>query len=149
MYLYGIALIISAMLVSPALTRDEKTHTKLAEEYLQISEYRKQMDVSNEQSAELYIKTYPDFKEHKDAIKRAYRRVFSYEKIKPEMVKMLVNIFTEDELVELNKFMKSPVGKKFIAKSPEVMKAYAGLYSKLAGEQGQVFQEVLNEEINK
>lgn len=52
---------------------------------------------------------------------------FSWERVKPEYVKLYADLFTEDELAGLIAFYQSPVGKAFVSKMPTLMERSAEL----------------------
>ena len=141
--------IIVGLTALSSVRADEKRHRQLADEYLELSGYKKQLAALNAQSAELYAGTNPEFKDHQPAIQRAYGKVFSFEKIKPELVQLLTKNFTENELIELVKIVKTPAGKKLVEKTPEIAKAYVGFFRKLAGEEGETLSKAIQEEIDK
>ena len=43
--------------------------------------------------------------------------------LEPRLVQVYVDVYTEDELRGLNDFYRSPLGQKFIEKTPEIMEA--------------------------
>ncbi len=51
---------------------------------------------------------------------QALDSTIGWEKIKPEMVKLYTDTFTEQELKDLVKFYQSPLGKKVLEKMPAV-----------------------------
>lgn len=144
-----IPVIVLVMTVLHSVQADEKRHRQLAEEYLELAGYKKQLNATNEISAEAFVGTTPGFKNDQAAIERAFGRVFSWDKIKPELVREFTKYFTEDELIELISFCKTPVGKKLNVKSPEITKTYHRLSLKLAGENGDALTKAIQEEIAK
>ncbi|MGH8221814.1 MAG: DUF2059 domain-containing protein [Woeseiaceae bacterium] len=63
----------------------------------------------------------------------------SWEKLEPLMVATYIEVYTEQELLELAEFYRSPIGRKFISGMPQVMKIYTtrsqsltqGMYSRI------------------
>jgi len=141
--------VVLATTVLPSVQADEKRHRQLAEEYFSLSGYKKQLAAFHEQSAEVYAGANTEYKDHRAAIQRAYGKVYSYEKLKPEMVRMITKHFTEEELVELIQFFKTPAGKKLLEKTPEFSKTYVDFFRKQAGEAGDALTKAIQEEINK
>jgi len=128
---------------------DEKRHQQLAEEYLELAGYKQQLKATNDVSAEELARSAPEYRNNRGAIERAFGRVFSWDKIKPELVRVFTKDFTEEELIELITFCKSSVGKKLTEKSPGIMKAYTRQSLKLAGENGDSLTKAIQEEIEK
>src|SRR5262245_13703144 len=127
-----VASVILVLFVTCPLMADEKRHLQLAEECLELGGYRKQLETMHKDAAENLAGSNPDLSSHQAAIERAHGRVFSYAKLKPILAQNMIKAFTEDDLVELIKFYKTPIGKKLIEKSPDIAKNYAEAFKKLA-----------------
>jgi len=146
---HHLLVVVLVLTVLPSVQADEKRHRQLAEEYFSLSGYQKQLATFHEQSAEAYVGANQEYKDHRAAIQRAYGKVYSFEKLKPEMVQILMKHFTEEELVELIQFFKSPIGKKLFEKTPEFYKTYVEFFRKLAGQGGDALSKAIQEEIDK
>jgi hypothetical protein len=59
------------------------------------------------------------------------QKEFTWEKLKPDFVKLYAETFTTDELQGLIDFNKSPVGQKFIEKQPEMQRKSMMLAQKM------------------
>jgi hypothetical protein len=81
----------------------------------QISRLADQYGISDEQR--------PAFDRYMDEMKAVMKEELSWEKLEPEMVNVYVQVYSEEELRELNEFYSSPLGRKFIEKMPVLMKA--------------------------
>lgn len=81
----------------------------------QISRLADQYGISDEQR--------PTFDRYMDEMKAVMKEELSWEKLEPEMVNVYVQVYSEEELRELNEFYSSPLGRKFIEKTPVLMKA--------------------------
>jgi hypothetical protein len=57
--------------------------------------------------------------------------------------------FSEEELMEIIKFAKSPIGQKFLKKMPEVTKSSYEATMKLIGGDGAAIQKAFQEEVEK
>lgn len=126
--------IVLGLLACHKTQADEKQHRKAAEEYLELTGYKKQLTLMTEDAADTLSATNPEYQGRRAAILRAYGRVYSYEKVKPDLISLFSKHFTAEELKELIKFYKSPVGKKLSEKQPEISKEYIGIFKKLTAD---------------
>ncbi len=74
-----------------------------------------QMGVSESETSE-------EAKARMQAVIDFMAKEFSWENIKEEYISIYTATFTEEELAELVEFYKSPVGRRFTEKQPELMK---------------------------
>src|SRR5947209_6069029 len=102
---------------------DEKRHQQLIEEYLKLTNMQKLTDASLDTQVDMMVKAYPDqYKEHRAALKRTYQRFYSWDKVKPVMIKEYMKHFSEDDMAAIIEFTKTPAGQRFVKKMPEVTK---------------------------
>ncbi len=77
--------------------------------------------------------------EEKEQLKNIYRDWFENDidrkAMKEEMAKMYAEAFTAEEINELNKFYSTPIGQKFLEKSPELMRLGAQIGMEAAQKQ--------------
>ncbi len=59
-------------------------------------------------------------KESERSMRELFAQRFTWEKMKPEYVRMYASLYTEDELRQLTTFYQSPVGQKSLRIAPEV-----------------------------
>lgn len=62
----------------------------------------------------------------------AMKEEMSWDKLEPLMVATYVEVYTEQELLELAEFYRSPIGQRFISGTPQVMEKYAARSQALA-----------------
>ncbi len=79
------------------------------------------LERSTEQMLDLQIQQNAALKPFKHVMLKFLKKHMSYESLKPDMVAIYADAFTESELKELNAFYSTPTGKKTIQKLPELM----------------------------
>lgn len=69
-------------------------------------------------------KSIPEDKQEgfKQAATEFFEIAMNWKAVKPEFIKIYQETFTDDELVQLATFYESPIGKKMLEKSPELMR---------------------------
>lgn len=74
-------------------------------------------------------------REHRETMAGELRKMFaekmSWERMKPEYVRLYASLYTEDELRQLTAFYESPVGQKSIRIQPEVTARLLGIAQRL------------------
>jgi hypothetical protein len=74
-------------------------------------------------------------REHRETMVKTLRETLdekmSWERMKPEYVRLYASLYTEDELRQLTAFYESPVGQKSIRIQPEVMARMFGIVQRL------------------
>jgi|TARA_B100001964_G_C13870141_1_gene438307 hypothetical protein len=77
--------------------------------------------------------------EEKEQLKNIYRDWFENDidrkAVKEEMAKIYAEAFTAEEINELNKFYSTPIGQKFLEKSPELIRLGAQIGMEAAQKQ--------------
>ena len=89
------------------------------------------------------IRKNPDLAPYEDVFRAWYRKVFAADDLESEMARIYMGAFSEEELLELTAFYKTPVGQKAIKALPELMKQGAELGMKRAQEHSGELQEML------
>ncbi|HEY2292664.1 MAG TPA: DUF2059 domain-containing protein [Thermoanaerobaculia bacterium] len=89
------------------------------------------------------IRGNPDLAPYEDVFRAWYKKVFADGNLEPEMVKIYMGAFTEDELRQMTAFYRSPVGQKSLAKMPEVLKQGADVGIKLGQQHIGELQEMI------
>jgi hypothetical protein len=117
--------------MQPALA-DEKSHRKLAEELLTLMDVQNKMDqmvntIKQMQMAQLQRMNIPPeasemAKSFQSQMMDLMAKEMNWDNVKQDYISVYVDTFTEQELKGIIGFYKSPAGKAFVKKSPEMMK---------------------------
>jgi hypothetical protein len=130
--------IISTLLSLQCLA-DSNSHWDKAEEFINLSEFKKLVSSQLNQLEEDVEKTTADMylgltteysmgpeiqvplSEYETEAKKVLRQIFSVKDMSQEMITMHMAYFSEEELDEIIKFYRSPVGSKFIEKQQTML----------------------------
>jgi len=89
------------------------------------------------------IRANPELAPYEDVFRAWFKKVFVNSNLEPEMIKIYMAAFSEQELREMAAFYRSPVGQKALAKLPEVTKQGADVGIKIAQEHMGELQEMI------
>lgn len=67
------------------------------------------------------LKLHPELRPHEEQMRAFMQKYMGWAALKPDMVQLYAQEFTEPELVEMTRFYQSPVGKKAASKLPVMM----------------------------
>ena len=135
------------VLFAPAVVADENSYRKAAEELFDGLQYNKSLEAMIDSCVELAVKQSPEYAQHRAALRRAYAKVYDLKEVRREVVSLVMKEFTEKELRELTDFYRTPLGKKMIAKMPELTKRSYEASMKMMEAKQDEFRRVLAEEI--
>ena len=127
--------IISIFIITMAQAgyADDTSRHALAEELLVLMDTQKNIEKSFEmvkqmqfsQLQEMVPQTEGSSKQAQSVIKETMDIVsqeMSWDKIKDDYIRIYADTFTEEELKGIVRFYKTPIGQKFIEKTPELMR---------------------------
>lgn len=81
--------------------------------------------------------------EIKAAMLNFFRKVIQWDEMKPEIVQLYAESFTTDELIELTAFYQSPLGKKTLQVTPQLMAKSAAVGQRFVEENQAELQATL------
>ena len=102
-------------------------HYKAAEQMLTLMDMPNMLQQSTDQMLKLQIQQNPTIAPYESVMKAFLAKYMSWESLKPDMIKLYMDEFTEAELNEMNKFYQTPTGKKMVGKMPALMSRGAQL----------------------
>ncbi len=117
-----IGVFILCLMGAGSLYADEQSQRKLAEELLTIMKTDKQLDATLDkmktvQKEQMNSMGVPEVE---DKMMDLMAQEMSWEKMKDDYIAVYSEVFTEEELQGLIDFYKTPVGQKFVEKTPEI-----------------------------
>jgi uncharacterized protein len=141
---------------------NEVRHHELSLELYKVLEVQNKMDLYSKM---LEKKTYQQFpkekfpkaveplvKEYIKNINSLFYKSFSSQQFKKDVVAIYIEVFTENEIKELIKFLSTATGKKLIDNQPALMGSVSTVAQKYISElkpEIQVYQEALMREFDK
>jgi hypothetical protein len=143
---------ILPLVVCSASLADEATHREAAGRVLEITKADVAMKSGFQSMIEPIIASMrqrgmPEAaaQEVKEAFSKWFTEEIKWEDIKPKMVDIYVQQFSEAELNELHAFYQTPTGQKAIEKLPVVMQQGASIGREYAQNKSQLLQAKLKE----
>ena len=128
-----LAALVALMLVPGALFAQTESHLEAASELLLLTKAREATEKAFEQIYPLagsMTEHYPVPEDDRQAMAEEMQANLEFMKqelnwavLEPRLVKVYVDVYTEDELRGLSDFYRTPLGQKFIEKTPEIMEA--------------------------
>jgi hypothetical protein len=121
-----------ALLSGARAWADEAEHRALAEEVLSLVDVQKNIEQSFEQVKKMQLSQLQRMnlsagdatkaRVAQEEVMQLIREEFTWEKVKDDYVQIYADTFTDEEMKGLIEFYKGPVGRKFIEKTPDLMK---------------------------
>ena len=144
----GVPLLLAALLAfitASTAVADQESHHKAAEDLLKITGIEKQLQTAIDQTLDIQIKANPQIAPLRDVLAEFLHKYMSWDGIKDDLIKIYADAFSEEELVQITEFYKTPVGKKMVSKMPELMTKGMQLGAKkVADNQGEL-REMIQE----
>ena len=120
-----LAVLLFLNLMPLARAADEKgassSHSKAAEETLTLLDTPNLLKQAVDQMVKLQVQQNPAIAPYETLMRDFLSKYMNWESLKPDLIKVYTEEFTEAELGELNKFYQSPIGKKTVQKLPALM----------------------------
>jgi len=138
-----IALLFLLFLGVASAATAESSHEAAARELFEVSDAAKMIDtiydsmqpqfaaMSEQMGIDESLR--PVFDRHMVRVMDVLREEFNWEKMEPHMISAYMQVYSEEELLELVEFYKSPIGQKFLSKMPELMEVSMGMTQQLMG----------------
>lgn len=115
------AILLGLVATLPAADPKPASHQKAAEEMLTLMNMDAVMTRSIDEMLKAQIQANPTIAPFENVMKRFFAKHMSWNSLKPDMVKLYMDAFSEEELNELAKFYQTPTGKKAVQAMPELM----------------------------
>lgn len=113
----ALIILLTALTLSYA---DDAGAVKSAEKLLEVMEMDKNYDRLMEQMADMQVQQNSAFADKKEEVMAFFNKYMGYEQLKPDLVAMYSDVYTEKELNDLIVFYKTPTGKKSVSLMPEL-----------------------------
>lgn len=97
------------------------SHVQAAEQMLVASDAENAMRRGIQRMMDVQAEQNPVIASMRDILDDFYARHMSWERMKPEMVRLYTSTFTEAELRELTAFYRTEIGRKMSERMPEIM----------------------------
>jgi len=143
--------LVLTLVLAPAAHAQQPSasHAQAIEELLQVTMFDKSMNLAIDVMIDSMIKADPQLKRGEDVMRRFFNKYMSLKYLKPELVQLYAEIFTESEVRELIAFNRTPLGQKMLTQAPELMQKGAALGQKAVQEHLPELQEAIAKKIQQ
>tara|TARA_R100001143_G_scaffold2112_2_gene4950 strand:+ start:4147 stop:4734 length:588 start_codon:yes stop_codon:yes gene_type:complete len=127
---FGLCSALSIALLSGQASADSANHATQAERFLELVNADRLSVPVYGQVQQMFAQRFEQTRapESKRALLEQYQskadaaldKAIGWEKVKPDLIKLYTDTFTEQELTQLNDFYESALGKKMLTKLPEL-----------------------------
>ncbi len=90
-----------------------------------------------------YFSNDPSLIPYLPAINIFVNKHMSWEEIEPKLIKVYMDLFTEDELNELNSFLSTPIGKKLTEHTPFIIMTFQQIGLEILVNKQAEFEEII------
>jgi hypothetical protein len=115
------------------------SHRAAAIEYLEAKGTPQLLDNTCRTILAKQIAIQPQLAEHREKLLAFYRRALGFEALKDDLAAIYAREYTEEELRELIRFYRSPVGKKSVAVEEKLVPEFAALLERKIREAAAAF----------
>lgn len=119
---------LTLIVVSISALAAERTDTKLAMEYLEVSQFEQVTDASIEAYSRQFFKDVPA--KDRESFEKIMRDTMGWEAVKHDLAALVASMYSRDELKAFLAFARTRHGASFNAKSTRFSDAYALLLAR-------------------
>ena len=109
------------LFTSPSSFATDDAHRKAAHDLLDTMNLNELMAQSIESMMQIDLLNNPSMFPYEDTMREFFNKHMSGESMRDDYVDLYTEFFSEEELIEMNKFYNTPTGQKTIKLTPELM----------------------------
>jgi uncharacterized protein len=125
------------------------SHVQAVEELLQAMNISTVLSQTTDVMIKAQIEANPQLKQIEDVMRQFMAKYLSWEYLKPGMVQLYAEAFTEPEIRELVTFYRTPVGQKTVIQMPELFQKGAALGQKAVQDHLPELQEAIEKKMKE
>lgn len=125
-----LALGLSLVALGALAQQPSASHVKAIEDLFQVMDMKATLNQSIDVVLKSQIDANPQLKPLEDVMRRFLAKYMSFESLKPGMVSLYAEAFTEPEVRELVAFYRTPLGHKMVTRMPLLLQKGAALGQK-------------------
>ena len=145
----AVLLLLSLTQLPAVFAQEGGSHQKAAEQVLTLMDMEAVMSRTVDEMLKAQIQADPRIAPFEDVMKRFLAKYMSWNSLKPDIVKLYMEQFTEQELNEITKFYQTPAGKKAVQSMPDLMSKGAQIGVQRVQEHMPELQAAIAEEAKK
>jgi len=140
-------LVLVFLLLAAAASRPDKaSHREAVEELFGVLGMERAHNKGMEQMLAIQVQQNPQIGLFRDAHRRFFKKHMSWESLKEEFIGVFMEEFSEDEILELIAFYRTPTGKKTVQKLPVLMSKGSRLQARLMRENMPELERMIRDE---
>jgi len=120
---YMYLMIITVVLPHTVGLADTASHRQAAETLLTVMKAEQNLQEDADRLVANLLEQNPQLASHDAAIKTFVTKYVNWASLKEDVIALYVKEFTEDELMQLTTFYRSPIGQKAVDKMPQLANA--------------------------
>jgi hypothetical protein len=128
---------------------DDASHRRAAEALLTVIEAEQDIQEDADRIRENLLRQNPQLAPHQEAVKSFITKYVNWPSLKEDVITRYVQAFTEDELKQLTKFYRSPLGQKAADKMPALSAAGTQLGIERLRENSTELQQIIGADEKK
>ena len=136
-------LALTFVLAAGAQAQPSASHLQAVEELLQSMDLSSVLDRSIDVMLKAQMDANPEIRPYEDLMRQFMAKYLSWESVKPGMMQMYAEAFTEPELRELAAFYRTPLGQKAMTKMPELVQKGSAMGQKAVQDHLPELQEAI------
>ncbi len=125
------------------------SHEKAASDLLDVMHLNELLSQTMDSMLQLQLKQNPQLKPFSDTIKQFLNKYMSGDSLRDDVVKLYTETFTEQELIKITDFYKTPTGQKALEVTPELSAKIAAIGQKRVGENMPELKKMIAEEAER
>lgn len=141
----AVLLALSAVAAAEDAAPVSETHYAAARELLATMNVAETLRATSEMAADTMIRQNPVLAPYRDVILEWQSSFLNWETLEASYVNLYAEAFTEQELREMTRFYRTPVGRKSLTKLPELMNKAAAIGESYARDNLPALQMMIEE----
>lgn len=115
----SVALVASVVFGSPAFATAQ-THEAAVKSFFKVAKMDELINSSLIQMTDVQVNANPAMAPYRDTLLKFFQKYMSWSSLEPDITKLYVKEFSEDEINQIASFYKTSVGQKVMKKLPEL-----------------------------
>ncbi len=144
-YFVFIAIII-ALTTSSIGYASSDSHKKAASDLLEAMHFNELLSQTVDSMLQLQLQQNPQLRPFKGTIKKFFNKYMSGDSLQDDFVRLYTETFSEQELIEVLHFYKTPTGQKLLKATPELTSRGAAIGQKRVKENMSELKEMIAKE---
>lgn len=144
----ALALVLAAGLPAAGVAQTP-TQTESAAELLEVMKMDDAIRDATMMSVEMQVEVNPALAPFRDVMSEFVDKYLTWQAMKPDLIQLYAESFSEQELRELIAFYKTPTGQKTIALLPDLTRKGAEIGARLMERHGQELQQMIQQRVQE